>query len=531
MGLLFLGLSCGTPAPSDPAIRRLLVIGWDGATFDLIDPLISAGRMPVLGSLIERGQSAWLESSRVPISSAAWVGACTGQHPGETGVYDFFERQPDSYEVEVIDARSNLCPPIWRILSGRGRRVNILGVPITWPPEPVNGRLASGMLAPPAETWAFPAEYTDTLRDKGLLPDVGVWTKVRSLAPDEMLERIHEQLAIKAEVSLDLIREPDWDYSMIVFKSLDVLSHQRYDGKHDGVIADLLVRLDTLLGEMITAAGPDTDVIVMSDHGFGSFPYTLNLYPWLVQAGFASEQGENPSQAPGFAPLVVYEAQSESHRLERLDLKRTRVLASNTECEGNFGSLRLNLVGREPTGCVQPEDAEALLNDLEKALRAIIVAGEPLVTSVWRGSELYPGPANACVPDLVFETRADWQVVATAQGAALTEHSQPRPNHRLQGIFAAAGPSIQPSPKRHHWSVFDLTPTALHLLDQPLFDEMSGRAHSELLREERAVRSMPRGDDATLRPASEAWIELTDEQREAQLEQLKALGYAEGDEE
>lgn len=514
--------ACSSEVPK----RRVLIVGWDGATFDLIDPLIKEGRMPVLADLMQRGQHAWLESSRVPISSAAWVGACSGHHPGETGVYDFFQRVEGSYEVEVIDARSNLCPPIWRILTGRGATVNVLGVPITWPPEPVRGHLAAGMLSPPAEDWAWPPEYTSELRERGLLPDVGIWTQMRSLAPDQMLERVHEQLLIKEQVTLDLLGRNDWDLSMVVFKSLDVISHQRYDGNTQGVIADLLEDLDRILGNLIKESGPQTDVIVMSDHGFGVFPFTFNLYPWLVNAGLAVEQGEGPPTQPAAAPLIVFEAETERLRLKRLDLAQTRVLATNTECEGNYGSLRLNLAGREPGGVVPADQAEALLTEVEAALRAIEVPGGPLVTDVWRGAQLYPGPANDCVPDLIFETRTDWQVVASAVGPALTQHQVPRPNHRLDGIFAAAGSRISSRADRARWSVFDLAPTALHLMGHSIYEEMSGEAHAELLSSPQPVRRIARADDPTYRPSAEAWKELTQEQRQAQIDQLKALGYA-----
>lgn len=519
--------ACGAEDPPG----RVLIVGWDGATFDLIDPLMQEGRMPVLAGLMQRGQHAWLESSRVPISSAAWVGACTGQHPGETGVYDFFQRVEGSYEVQVIDARTNLCPPLWRILSGRGATVNVLGVPITWPPEPVRGHLAAGMLSPPAEDWAWPPEYTDELREQGLLPDVGIWTQMRSLAPDQMLERIQEQLLIKERVTLDLVRRGDWDFSMVVFKSLDVISHQRYDGKVQGVIADLLEDLDRILGNLIEAAGPQTNVIVMSDHGFGVFPFTFNLYPWLVKEGYAVEQGEGPPSQPAAAPLVIFEAEIERLRLKRLDLKQTRLLATNTECEGNFGSLRLNLTGREPEGMVPPEEAEALLTEVEAALRGIEVPGGPLVTRVWRGARLYPGPANHRVPDLIFETRTNWQVVASLAGPALTQHQVPRPNHRLEGIFVAAGPRISSRTERARWSVFDLAPTALHLMGHSIYEEMSGEAHPELLANPRPVQRIPRASDPTYRPSADAWKELTEEQRQAQIEQLKALGYADDSDE
>ena len=114
------GAGCGRPdEPPRPEPRRLLLIGWDGATFDLIDPLVREGRLPHLAGLLERGRSARLDSSIVPISSAAWTAAVTGYWPGNSGVYSFFEPIPDSYDVRPVSSHSVRAAPLWRLLSAR----------------------------------------------------------------------------------------------------------------------------------------------------------------------------------------------------------------------------------------------------------------------------------------------------------------------------------------------------------------------------------------------------------------------------
>jgi len=400
---------------------RLLIVGWDGATFDLIDPMIEAGHLPNLARLSRAGRTAWLESTRVPISSAAWTGAATGHGPGETGIYDFFERDEDSLGIHVIDSRANRRPPIWRILSGRGLHVNVWGVPITWPPEPVTGTMVAGMLSPPGADYAWPAAYSSVLRERGFIPDIGVWTSLRKMTP----ERMREQLAIKEQAVLELLRRPDWDFSMVVFKSLDVASHYLYDGRTDTVVAELLVDLDRILGLMLEAAGPDTDVLVVSDHGFGIYPFSFNVSGWLLHTGYSVESGVAEGEPSRTTPSVEYQPELDRRRLDALDLTRTRALSSNTECEGNFGSLRLQVVGRDPGGIVAPEDFDALLAQIEAELQAFAPGGRQLVTRTWRGSELYPGPAREAIPDLIFEVVSDHMVLANATDGILTKYDRP----------------------------------------------------------------------------------------------------------
>lgn len=527
--------SCGGGGESsdgagDRPAQRLLVVGWDGATFDLVDPLLEAGRLPHLARLVAAGRTAWLESTKVPISSAAWIGAATGHGPGETGIYDFFQRTPESHELQVIDSRANRRPPIWRILSGRGLGVIVWGVPITWPPEPVNGTLVAGMLSPPGGEYAWPPGYAGELRARGFVPDIGMWTKLqRRMSTDRA--RVLEQLAIKERAVLEQLGRPDWDFSMVVFKCLDVVSHYLYDGTLDGAAAQLLVRLDEVLGAMLAAAGPDTNVLVVSDHGFGTYPFAFNVSRWLLERGYTVESGAATGEPVPDMPLAEYKPALDRRRLSAIDFARTRALATGTECEGNYGSLRLQVQGRDPAGIVPPGEVDALLEEIEAALVAFAPAGRPIVTRTWRGAELYPGPAREAVPDLIFETVSDHMVIANDEDATVTRYESPRPEHRLDGILVASGPGIARDAGRERFQVLDVAPIALHLLDQPLYEEMTGDPRPHLLARPRPVRRMAEADDATLRPRDRAWDppELSDAERAAQRELLNGLGYGEGD--
>ena len=102
--LLLIG-SCSPELGALPP--KVLLVGWDGASFELIDPLIKAGRLPNLAGLQARGRSAFLESTRIPISSAAWTSAFSGVGPGETGVFGFFEPTEDKNQVKLISSHSN----------------------------------------------------------------------------------------------------------------------------------------------------------------------------------------------------------------------------------------------------------------------------------------------------------------------------------------------------------------------------------------------------------------------------------------
>lgn len=518
-----LSSGCGGSGASSAGDQRILIVGWDGATFDLIDPLVAQGALPHLAALIDRGRTATLESTKIPISSAAWPTIATGKGPGEHGVYSFFRPVEGSYDARLVSAQDVDAPPLWRILSERGHTVHVWGVPVTFPPEPVRGTLVSGMLAPEEASYAHPPELTVELRDQGYVPDIGVW---RQAAAPYDIDRIEDQVAIKERLVCEKLRARDWSFSMIVFKSLDVLCHRPVQNLRRDDVMRLLRRLDDTLGAMIEAAGNDTTVIVLSDHGFTEYRRTFNMHRWLVEAGYSvTREGAKMGELPE-GSLAEFKASEREARLGQLKLTDTRAYA--TEAEGHFGSIRLNLEGREPRGAVKKGDADAVLSSLEKDLRSIeFQEGIPIVKNVFRGQDLYPGPwSHQVVPDLIVEFEPKWRCVAATFGQTFTYGEPPFPDHALMGIFAMAGDGVQASTARGHLAQTDIAPMALHILGEPIPKSFAGRPHANFLTGGRTVQRIADADDASLVPTGEVYSNgMTDLDRHRVESQIKSSGY------
>ncbi len=523
---LLLAAACNSGGGEDDSSipPRLLVIGWDGATYDLIDPLVQAGRLPNLARLMESGISANLESTAIPISSAAWTTATTGKEPGETGIYSFLQPQPDSYDVRVVSAQDNQGIPIWRTLTARGHEVVVWGVPLTWPPEPVRGVMVSGMLSPLDETWAHPPELADQLKAQGMLPDLGRWRSMQELSP----KRIKEQLAVKEAALVEQLSSPRWSFALTVFKNLDVLAHQRYTPALNGPVANLLVELDATLGRLVEAAGPDTNVVVMSDHGFSVYPMIVDIDSWLTESGFAVRKPDAKLDGRNPAPLAEARVSQRAERLGRFDMAKTRAFA--TTAEGNFAAIRLNVIGREPEGSVSPEDRDTVLGELEAALKGIEQpAGTKVVRQTWRGQDLYPGAqADRVVPDLIVEFEPDWRAIATGLREPFSRARKPFPEHQRNGICVASGPSIAQRDGRAEWKIRDITPMALHLLGEVIPNDLAGDPHADLLKTPRAVLRIDPAKDPSLRSTKEAFEGLPSPGESADvMNALKSMGYAE----
>jgi predicted AlkP superfamily phosphohydrolase/phosphomutase len=520
--------SCGGGEPERRrAEHRLLLVGWDGAAWELIDPLLQAGRLPNLARLMQRGVQAELLSTIVPISSAAWAGAATGRNPARTGVYGFFEPIPGTYDVTLISAHSNKATPIWRTLGRHGMRSVVVGVPVTYPPEPIAGALVGGMLSPKDSDYTWPPGLAARVRATGYVPDLGIWREANSIS-GPILE---QQLGAKRKVVLDLLADEDWDLAFVVYKELDVLSHFAYDGKSDTVVAALYQRLDEELGRLMAEVGPQTNVLLVSDHGFHAFPASFYPHAWLIEQGYSVpvKDPKEPAQDLASLPLAQRRALESGLQIRELDLARTRAFAGLAE--GNFGSVRLNLAGREPRGCLPSEEVDALLAEIEARLKELRVPGgdRPLVVRTWRRAELYRGPYEDLVPDLLFETDLSVAVRPVSHTEAFELHDPPYPDHRREGILAGAGPSVRSIAARGTASIFDVGPTALHLLGLPLYDDLDGRPLAEWLQDLPEPRFAPETSERP-RPAERKWLAVeawSDPELEELKQQLGQLGYVE----
>ncbi len=536
----------GLPRPE----HRLLVVGWDGASFRRMEPLRRAGKLPHVEELLERGVASGLLSTVVPISSAAWTSAACGKGPGETGVYGFFEPVPGSYDVRLVSSLSNKAAPIWRRLTRQGLSSIVFGVPLTYPPEPILGTMVSGMLAPSDATYTWPAELADRLRERGYEPDLEPWLEARTFD----LPGVLEHLALQRELLLELLARDDWSLAWAVFKSLDVVSHLAYERDLAEQVTPLYLELDAILGDIVDAVGNDTNVLLVSDHGFREYRAGFNLHAWLALRGWSvrREKVKRFTIAED-EPLARRERDLVRQLRNELDWEKTRAFSFVTE--GNCGGIRLNLAGREPQGSLDPAQADAGLAELAADLEAALDArGRAFVRRVWRTSELYPGPYREALPDLVFAVDPELQVFSDPEETSvLGEYEQPVPDHDLWGIFVAAGPSIAkgaaglPRPDEAEdlaafyaalaertfapsapgapplAMVQDLAPTALHLLDQPIPRSMQGRALTELLREVGAPRFVEAGTEPAA--AAETDSPFTPEQLKELEERLRALGY------
>ncbi len=526
---------------------RLLIVGWDSATFDLIDPLIAEGRLPALASLMERGMRAPLRSTWPPMTDCAWTSAFTGQNPGTHGIFGSWYRAPGAYECRYFSSRDRRAPALWEMTDGV--RHLVWNVPMTFPATEVEGVMVAGYGAPPGSRITEPASFQDALQRKWALDDLLDRAPHSSL--EGFLDDLLRGLAAQAEALPWALRESGADCAEIVWPHVDRAQH--FFWQFRGTTHPLSDAVERVYEAMDSATAalidgfPDADFMVVSDHGAGTLNADVNVGAWLTSNGYAmpgTSKGSAVADAAWALPPVV-------RRLGRRlapGLARKAMGAKLTGQLGSFdwGSTKaffgfhsdvwLNMAGREPQGIVPESEADALLDEIADGLRAIVdpTSGQSVFADVHKRDEIYSGPFSHLAPDLICDSWSAGYRVAPARepegdivvppaslaGVNVAWSS----DHRPLGIFAAAGPSIATG-RVDELSLYDVCPTALALLGQPIPEGLDGKpAETAFTSEFLETHPITTSAGVTDR---EAGGEYSEAEAAAVAEHLKDLGYIE----
>lgn len=290
---------------------RVIVAGMDGLTLDVIRPLAASGYLPNFKRIMEDGASGPLGSIPPYITAVAWPSMVTGANPGKHGLFDFVRRAPD-FKLAPVRWNELRATPVWRILGEYGLKSVVINVPMTYPPEPLDGVMVSGMTTPNADSnFVWPSGLKP-----GIIKMAGdyrfdVTFPEMDAENEELIGKLESDLFELAEQRFNLVRRlskrVDWDFLMFVVLESDRVQHafwkymdashpKRKDGtqtakRFAGTIHRFYRKLDGFLGELLESFDDDTVLIVASDHGHGPAYYRFDLPSWLVDNKYIGKGG------------------------------------------------------------------------------------------------------------------------------------------------------------------------------------------------------------------------------------------------
>ena len=555
-------------------MAKLALIGIDGATYDLIRPMVERGELPHIARLLREGASGDLESATPPITPPAWVSMMTGLNPGKHGIYNFMKRSRGSYGLELVDSSLFACSDIFSVLGSRGWSTGAFSVPMTYPPFPVNGYMISGIPMPmEGDGLAWPPETMGQLGKflgKDYEPDINYAKYDGKNEPEsENLDRydeIRDELFRVEHERIDLmvewIRRNPTDFWFGVLSITDRCQHYFWkfqDRTHDGwseegerrfgkVIRDSYRLSDEALGRFVEVLGADCTIAMASDHGFGPFSSDFYLNRWLEEKGYLAFH-KTPRWTVGVATLeyvlhllkLGVVAGMLPKFLKRIPFVRPKYRRvrdardidwSRTRAFACLYGVCLNKVGREPKGIVSPgPEEDALLNEISKALSDLTGPDndQPIVQRVEVSTDLYSGEYVDMAPDIQFMAmdlsclpKEDLQAEETFARRRFAAVSG---THRMNGVFAVKGAGVLAGKVFSGMHIQDTMPTLLHALQEEIPAWMEGTVAIDAFQPDWLQQHYPRQsvEPATLLGQAEnSWAAEDAAKVE---ESLKGLGY------
>jgi predicted AlkP superfamily phosphohydrolase/phosphomutase len=467
----------------NPTPAKVFVIGLDCAAPELVFERWQAD-LPNLTGLAEKGLWGDLESSTPAITVPAWSSMLSSKDPGVLGIYGFRNRADYSYDKMSIATGSAVRQKrVWDYLSEAGKTSVVVGVPQTYPVKPVNGCLISCFLTPSIQSeFAFPPSLKEEVLR--IAPDYDFDVKQFRTEDKDWLHRQMIEMTDKHFKVVDyLLETKPWDFFMTMEIGVDRVHHgfwSFHDPQHfryqpgnpyEHVIHDYYVKIDRKIGEWLKKIGPQTTVLVVSDHGAKRMEGGICINEWFWRNGYlAFKNDPEPGKITRFEDLQV-------------DWSRTTAWGEG----GYYGRVFLNVQGREPQGIIAAQDYERVRTELAEKLAAILNdKGGDIGTRVFKPQDIYR-QVNGVAPDLIvyFGDLAWRSVGSLGYGGYHTFDNDTGPddcNHAQYGMAIFYDPHNLGKHRRlKNAQLMDVAPTILNSLGVPVPADMQGRdLHSRL---------------------------------------------------
>jgi predicted AlkP superfamily phosphohydrolase/phosphomutase len=520
--------SATEPSTSAPA-RKVLVIGLDGASWALLDPLIASGRLPQLEGLIKKGAKGVLESTIPPVTASAWSSLYTGRAPGSHGVFDFRRRMsPDSTHRDWVNHCSIRGPKLWEIAAIQGKTAGLINLPLTFPPAEINGYVVAGMPVPPArdDIGLPPGLVDEIIRETGgYVSDIDL---LRGESPDVTDPEVCRRFVSEVDRALEariraieyLMESHPTDLTACVLIAPDRLSHlfwkilvpaeggqpslEKWEEDLRERMVAVLSKMDEGIGKVTARAGREDLVVILSDHGFGPLDEILKLNRLLCEIGYLKFRPEVDGgfrkKIAKFLPEAVKrplrsivglgpgmkkdsEGRKEFDPYSLINWEATRAYSGGSVEQGVF----INVAGREPHGTVLPGgEYHKTRDELISALRKVKhpSTGQPLFDWVEPRENIYSGECVELAPDVIYSLGNYRAVVGEdAQPPLISQWSQPRAGyHRRDGIIIATGPMIREGIVATGARIEDIAPTVLACWGLKAETGMDGKVLADIIK-------------------------------------------------
>lgn len=525
--------------------NRVLIIGWDGVDWKILEPMLDAGELPNLKALIDKSAYGDCLSTVPSHSWCAWPSFMTGLNPAGHAVFDILEHKPGVSKRLPVTYKSIKARTVFEDFTAADKTSLAVNIPLTFPAPKLKGKVVAGGVLPASRSYTYPLELQQELDANAPFPVNGMsWTTFRN-RPEAFLEEAAAITAKRQKAFEYLLDTTDWDFGVLVYVSTDRIQHclmeyihpehPAYRERHDSPVAKqtraVYQQLDDGLARLLERTDDGDLVMFMSDHGHQACTRACTMDRILEHLGFLEfGKGSFAFNLIRWGPgrriaRRLYDVLKLHGRVSipasPIEWSKTRAYTSVVSTgEG----VSVNLKGREPGGIVDARDYDKVRDDVAAALEEFHdpETGKAPISNIYRKEEILRGAFLDTAPDLLL-VPAPFYSLTHAKGM-VEEADWLSGDHRLEGVIVATGPEVTPGPIQETVELIDLAPTAMAALGVPTTVERDGKVLSTLVGADVSLQRDGAGggrtgttDDTGLTSDEEGEIE----------DHLRGLGYVE----
>lgn len=480
--------------------KKLIIIGLDGATWTVLNPLLKWGHLPNINELVNNGSHGTLESTFPPLTIPAWLSMATGKNPGKLGVFDFVTKKENDFSGRVVNSHDfKKNNTYWDLLNQYGFITYIINHPLIYPIYDINGVMISGLGTPPDVQKISPSDVSSTLEKLTNGYPTSLPSNLRS--KEKFLYYLNE-ISYKQHIAAKFLFNQNWDLILYVTSISDWLQHFMWEdwintqSEYHKKFIGIWKQIDKNIGELLSKYKGNCNIFIVSDHGFGSLKQNFNLTKWLYVNGYLKKKtfSNIRSVARFFISKIFHITKSISfvRRIYNLFLKRQQ--------SGSF----LNI------GYPIPPDVDInksivipghtsgyqgflyLKESCDIALKNKIISqlkqtakDYDFKIEFFEANDIYRGDKAKLAPDIIFKINnfnCNIQI-SSLKGEIFSNKRIAKKEsgvHRTEGVFIAYGPDISNNQNHQNFRIYDVFPTILHMFNIPIPKNIDGQVLKHL---------------------------------------------------
>ena len=504
---------------------KVFILGLDGATWNVLKPLIDSDILPNIKKIVKNGCTAILESTIPPVTSTAWPCMATGMNPGKLGVFGNLRRTTNKdFTLKPVTSTVYKGKSFWDILSWYKYSVGLIKIPVLYPTYEVNGYMISGF-GLTGKSAVYPRHlYEKIINGPSKLLEKELFDKLETLNINNSKECIEYIIQLKklmreeAKIAIELIKNSPSDLIFYVISMTDWLQHALMDriiklasnidriklvdlDLVDNEIIKFYKYIDIIVGNILNFLNNNNNeyiFFIVSDHGFTIRPYTFNIGKWLLKKGYMKIKENVIYEGSHLYDIINYII----YKLIRINsiyqllkfIPQKLILYFINKYIKLYSKKKINISNiidfkNSQVYCLEdhaiyknPLSKNIILDKLANELKNTLKKEYNLNLIVFKCKEIYKGHKKELAPDLYLEIHDDeyiWEKSNDLNKPLIFKPKLPG-IHDRDGIFIAYGPQIKKDYKMKKQHIYNIAPTILHIFNIPLNNELDGTIIKEI---------------------------------------------------